>query len=223
MHYSAWVISAGVEQGGMALAGEFVCSPWNIFLVVATFFGNEIHSRNRKRVLSHVFMSCWNVLSCEGDLTLSSWLLLLWALPPCQSFSRVEQNCNKSSLWTLSKQGSITLSHWKGCTSHSGNKPHFPSQREAARALSWASHFSCSSPDVPKGLCELQPSELCWGKGRESSAHMSRAAVTKWRRREGEMDWEAWSSAGISAALIHTDSHFMIHPLDDFVLLTKLW
>lgn len=40
-------------------------------------------------------------------------------------------------------------------------KPHFPSQREAASALSRASHLSFSFPDVPKGLSELQPNGLC--------------------------------------------------------------
>lgn len=137
MHYSTWVISAGVEQGGMALAGEFVCSPWSIFLVVATFFGNEIHSRNRKSVLSHIFMSCWNVLSCEGDLTLSRRLLPLWALPTCQSFSESKRIATKAPCEPSPSRGASHWtewwSHWNGCTSHSGNKPHFPSQREAAR------------------------------------------------------------------------------------------
>lgn len=137
MYYSTCVMSAGVEQGGMALQK-------NLFAPHGIFSRAELPSLAmkyipgiKKMLLSNVFLNCWNVFSCKGDQTLSSWLL--WAGMSSQTFTMVRQTCNKSPLWAPFQAEKLRTEEWShldGCTSHTGNQtPLSLSEVYAASAL----------------------------------------------------------------------------------------
>lgn len=160
-----------VSWGGAGRNGfteEFVCSPWNIFLSIATFFGNEVYSRNKKKnalqphfheLLECVLLQRWPNLVQMASPFLSSDILSvclhcraeLQQKPPVSPLQAGEL---RTKWW----------SHLNGCTTHIGNEsPLSLSETYAASVLSWANHWSMcfSFPDVSNGPSELQPNWLC--------------------------------------------------------------